>query len=113
MDILLVAILYLILGLIISFTISFLYLIHYRCNNVKFAFHFTVIIFGFVIFFIFLIPFDITTSVLYPDLHFLKILPIYYLIFGYFSRIIGDVVAPILILINTFLHFSRRFCIIK
>ena len=108
MDILLVAILYLILGLIISFTISFLYLRHYRGNNVKFAFHFTVIVFGFVIFFIFLIPFDITTSVLYPDFNFLKFLPIYYLIFGYFSRIIGDVVAPILILINTSGFYTKK-----
>ena len=101
MNILLVTILYLILGLIISFNISYFYLKHYRAENVKFAFYFTVINFGFVIFFLFLIPFDITTSVLYPDFKFLNFLPTYYLIFGYISQFIGDVLAPILILIET------------
>ena len=100
MNILLV-ILYLILGLIISFNISYFYLKHYRGEKVKFAFYFTVINFGFVIFFIFLIPFDITVSVLYPDFNFLNFLSKYYLIFGYYSQLIGDVIAPILILIET------------
>ena len=101
MNITLIAILYLLLGFIISLTISYNYLKYYPDENVNFAFYFTVIIFGFVIFFIFLIPFDITISVLDLDSKFLKYLPMYYLIFGYFSKIMGDLVSPILILVET------------
>jgi len=108
MNILLVTILYLILGLIISFNISYFYLKHYRGENVKFAFYFSVINFGFEIFFIFLIPFDITTSVLYPDFKFLNFLTNYYLIFGYYSQFISDVFAPILILIETTGFYTKK-----
>jgi len=107
MNLLLVSILYLIFGLGISFTISFFYLRHYpkKDPSVKFAFYSSVVIFGLIIFFIFLIPFDIACSALVFKKNIenglLEILPIYYLVFGYFSQIAGDIISPIMILIHT------------
>jgi hypothetical protein len=73
--------------------------------SVKFAFYSSVVIFGLIIFFIFLIPFDIAcSSLVYKEgveNKFLDILPIYYLVFGYFSQIVGDIISPIMILIHT------------
>ena len=107
MNLLLISIFYFIFGLAISFTISYFYLRHYpkKDPSVKFAFYSSVVIFGLIIFFIFLIPFDIAcSSLVYKEgveNAFLDILPIYYLVFGYFSQIVGDIISPIMILINT------------
>lgn len=107
MNLLLVSIVYLIFGLGVSFTISYFYLRHYpkKDPSVNFAFRSSIVIFGLVIFFIFLIPFDIACSSLVfknsAQNALLEILPIYYLVFGYFSQIVGDVVSPIMILIHT------------
>ena len=100
-----ISIIYLILGFILSFTLSFLYLRHYPKDDVKFAFYFSVFAFGLVIFMIFLIPYDAASSVLKvregTTNILLDSLPIYYTIFGYFSQIIGEIVSPIMILILT------------
>ena len=107
MNLLLISIFYFIFGLAISFTISYFYLRHYpkKDPSVKFAFYSSVVIFGLIIFFIFLIPFDIAcSSLVYKEgveNAFLDILPIYYLVFGYFSQIVGDIISPIMILIHT------------
>ena len=58
MNIHLISVLYLILGILISFIISYNYLKHYPRKNVNFAFYSSVFIFGLIIFFIFLIPYD-------------------------------------------------------
>ena len=113
MNLLLISIFYLIFGLAISFTISYFYLRHYPKNDpsVKFAFYSSVVIFGLIIFFIFLIPFDIACSSLVlkegVENELLDILPIYYLVFGYFSQIVGDVISPIMILINTTGYYTK------
>ena len=104
MNIHLISVLYLILGILISFIISYNYLKHYPRKNVKFAFYSSVFIFGLIIFFIFLIPYDIASSAMSRrkgSNRFLDALPMYYLVFGYFSKVVGYLIAPILILINT------------
>ena len=96
---------YLPLGLAFSFLVSFLYLRRYPKEDVKFAYYFSIFVFGLVIFNIFLVPYDIavagyiqknniTNFTLFENLN------IYYMIFGFFSQIVGDVVSPIMILIE-------------
>ena len=104
MNLNLISYIYLPVGLALSFLLSFLYLRRYPKEDVKFAYYFSVLVFGLVIFNIFLIPYDIavagyiretgTNFTLFDNLD------IYYLVFGFFSQIVGDVVSPILIYIE-------------
>ena len=106
MNLLLFTGLYLSLGFVASMVTSFLILRHFPKKEVKFAFYLSIIVFGFVIFFIILIPFDVVVTEYnyqnnYKSNNFLTFLPYYYLSFGYFSQIVGDILCPILILNNT------------
>ena len=107
MNLIIISIFYLIFGLGISFTISYFYLRHYpkKESNVKFAFYSSVFVFGYVIFFIFLIPFDIASSCIQfkegGSNFILDSLPMYYLIIGYFSQTVGEVFCPMMILYHS------------
>ena len=104
MNLNLISFIYLPLGLVISFLLSYLYLRRYPKEDVKFAYYFSVFVFGLVIFNIFLIPYDIAVAgyVKLNGINFTLFdnLDIYYLIFGFFSQIVGDVVSPIMIYIE-------------
>ena len=69
--------------------------------------------FGYVIFFIFLIPFDIASSCVQfkegGSNFILDSLPMYYLIIGYFSQTVGEVFCPMMILYlpKSFKHLSH------
>lgn len=107
----LIAFIYLLSGFLLSFIISYCYLRHYPTKETKGAFRLAVFIFGLIIFFIFLIPFDIASSALaYDEKYlnkFLDCLPTYYLVFGYFSQTMGDVICPIMILIETSGYYRK------
>ena len=104
MNLNLISYIYLPVGLALSFLLSFLYLRRYPKEDVKFAYYFSVLVFGLVIFNIFLIPYDIAvagyTRETGTNFTLFDHLDIYYLIFGFFSQIVGDVVSPILIYIE-------------
>ena len=104
MNLNLISYIYLPVGLALSFLLSFLYLRRYPKEDVKFAYYFSVLVFGLVIFNIFLIPYDIAvagyTRETGTNFTLFDNLDIYYLVFGFFSQIVGDVVSPILIYIE-------------
>ena len=105
MNLNLISLIYLPTSLAFSFLISFLYLRRYPREEVKFAYYFSVFIFGLVIFYIFLIPYDIAVAGYLwnnpgVEFTFFENLELYYMIFGYFSQIVGDIVSPIMIYIE-------------
>ena len=105
-----IIIFYLILTLLISFTISFLYLNYFRHKVLTscFTLYFCMFLFGLMIYLIFLVSLDHAisfrtgiedNSILIKDL--LNILELWYLYFGYISKFVKYFFAPVMILFYT------------
>ena len=105
MDLNLLSYIYLPLGLVFSFLFSFLYLRRYPKDGVKFSYYFTIFVFGLVIFNVFLVPYDIAVAGYIKqnnitDFTLFENLDVYYLIFGFVSQILGDIISPIMVYIE-------------
>ena len=114
-------ILYLILTLLISFVISFLYLNYFRNKALTnaFTFYFSVFCFGFIIYLIFLVLLDhaisIKSKILENSLYIndiIYLLEKYYQYFGWISKIITFLFAPLMIYLST-TGFYNKFDISK
>lgn len=105
--------LYIPIGLIISYSVAYLYLRRYPSPNVKYSYYFAIAIFGLVLFNMFLVPFDYACAGYveqYLDFEFTAFdgLDIYYIVFGIIFQVIGDIVCPILIMIETSGFYTKK-----